>query len=125
VTRYDASNPRHEATPTARFWDWQDAGWVKLSIRPGRTLRRCTGGPHEEGYSYTAEAWEHDGDGVHYRRTTWGVDCDGRHESHAEAYCPLADLAAVSSLDGADPYRPDWQHGESHQRDHTAEAAGY
>ncbi len=130
MTRYDASNPRHETPPTARFWDWTDGCWVKLSIRPGAALHRTTGGPHEEGYSYTAEQWHHTGTGVRYERYTWGRDCDGRHESSAEAYCPLADLAAVllNSQDGLGTEairRPDWQPGESYQRDHTAEAAGY
>ena len=98
---------------------------MKLSIRPGQTLHRDTGGPCDEGYSYTHESWHNAGTGVVYTRDTSGRDCDGHHESGAQAWCPMTDLRAVSSLDGTEPYRPDWQHVVGHQRDHAAEAAGY
>jgi hypothetical protein len=124
MTRYDASNPRHEATPTARFWTFHRDGWVKLSIRPGASLTALTGGRHDEGFSYTAETFENTGCGVAYQWATWGLDCDGRHESGGGAYCPIPDLTATPA-DTFGPARPDWQQTRRHQRDHAAEAAGY
>lgn len=131
MTRYDASNPRHEATPTARFWDWCGDGWVKLCIRPGATLTRTTGGPHDEGYSYTAEEWTNVGVGVIRTRETWGRDCDGRYEDGTTAFCPMTHLAA-RPMDGPDSPSgnagisvPEWTYTAEHRRDHAAEAAGY
>ncbi|HVL15826.1 MAG TPA: hypothetical protein VM529_24860 [Gemmata sp.] len=124
---------QRETVPTARFLVWENDQWVKISLRPGQSLTRDVGGPTEEGYSWESTTWTHTGQGVAQEYSSGGRDCDGRHEYHSESYCPLEDLAArdatVENYDGTTSHAgvmaPDWQHGGSIRRDHTAEAAGY
>lgn len=116
--------------PNARFWEWVNGGWVKLTIRPDQGLQRYTFQRTDEGWSAEWEAWEHDGAGVHARYMTEGVDCDGRSEYHADSYCPLGQLAAVESYHDWDEVGPRhavpaWERGVVGQRDYTAEVAGY
>ena len=117
-------------TPNARFWVYHPSGsWVKLTLRPGQRVELHSGQRTEEGYSCEAETFEHDGAGVAHSWCTWGMDCDGRHEDGGERYCPLAHLRSREPvLDGPDTVGvmlPEWAPGESWQRDHSAEAAGY
>lgn len=122
-------------TPNARFWVWENDGWIKLTLKPGQTLRWVSGGSTDEGYSNDYHSWEYD--------TEEGVviadyanesrDCDGRHSYHATSNCLIGDLQALPPVT-ADPEnyvdeipvpRPDWRRGASSQRDHYAEAMGY
>jgi hypothetical protein len=115
----------------ARFWVWHLGGWVKLTLRPDQQLETCHGDTHEEGYSCESVRWTHEADHVRQEWSTWGRDCDGRHESNGKSVCPLAQLKArdleAESEDAANTgiFVPDWKHGEMTHRDHTAEAAGY
>lgn len=117
--------------PNARFWVWECDGWVKLTLKPGQTLRYCYGGPHEEGYSYSEQEFEYDADEmvVISRYTNNSRDCDGPLDYRSESHCRIDELQAEPP-DTDDPYgprpaRPNWQKGESCQRDHYAEAMGY
>lgn len=114
------------ADRTARFWTHVNGGWVKLSVRWDRDLRVCYGGPCDEGYSYSQTTWKHTGDGVREEWQDWGRDCDGRHESGGERFAPLDQLADITTDDvTGGPRIPNWTLADRHQRDYTAEAAGY
>ena len=86
-----------------------------------KPLSWATGGPDDEGWS--AEGWTVSHEGDHVRLEWWsdGSDCEGR-----------LSRGGVSVWDG-ETYRkghdgtfvPAWQAEGSHQRDYTAEAAGY
>lgn len=108
---------------TARFWDWVNGGWVKITLRAGQVLSRTYGGPTDEGYSRTWERWEFDGAEVEYECCTEGRDCDGRHESGCTVVAWVSELAI--RIEGHALPIPNWRKESAHQRDHTAEAAGY
>ena len=46
---------------TARFWIWNN-GPVKLTIRPGQTLRHTSFSEDEEGWSSREDEWTNDGE---------------------------------------------------------------
>ena len=123
-----------------RLWTWADGGPVKLTLRPGQSLRWSYGGPHEEGYCWTMHTWTHTNDpvmGVIEVIETRGRCCDGPHESYGKYWCPASQLRSgpLMHLDKHDEYgepiplpnsnRPTWQALKTSQRDHYAEAAGY
>lgn len=117
-----------------RFWVYGPDGWVKLTLKPGRCLTHRSGGPDEEGWSYTTITWSHQGDHLTYEQQTSSQDCDGRMDRyHAATATRLEDY-----YDHHDPKtneyqqqgrlvgpRPVWEDHESSQRDHAAEAMGY
>jgi hypothetical protein len=107
----------------ARFWSWQDGGWVKLTLRPGESLSHHTYRVTDEGYSARSSTWTHTGGCVELACEDSGRDCDGTVESWREMACPLADLGARFGHDGT-PI-PEWQETSARQRDHSAEAMGY
>lgn len=108
---------------TARFWIWWN-GPVKLSIRPGQTLRHGSFSEDDEGWSSRWEEWTNDGEKVVSRVATDGRDCDGRLATSWEGVCPLDRLAA-RFFDEDGIFYPDWEQTDSRQRDYAAEAAGY
>ena len=111
-------------TRNARFWISYGEAWVKITLKPGQTVAFCTGGETDEGYSCTAEEYEHTGDVVERRVTSWGRDCDGRHEYSGDDCCPLDNLRAwPSHCDTV--LLPEWEHLDHSQRDYAAEAMGY
>jgi hypothetical protein len=117
----------------ARFWIWYQPGdcWVKLTLKPGQSLSVTWGGPHEEGYSYSAETYEFDGQDVICECTTQACDCDGRLDTRVDLICHLDDLRSrdVFADSGLEDSRgilaPEWNKVTAFQRDYTAEAAGY
>lgn len=113
---------------TARFWTYHH-GYVKISLRPGQTLNHTAGGIHEEGWWSESTTWRHDGDTVVCQHATDGADCDGRLSTHNETFCPLDRLTAREPFDRdglpARAMLPEWERGESGQRDYAAEAMGY
>lgn len=115
----------------ARFWEYVNDGWVKLTLRPEQTLRHVQGGRDEEGWSVRAEAWEYDGTSVVGVYSSDGTDCDGRlqtEESYLAWVCELKARPPVDEGPGlvAIPVpRPEWRRCQCRQRDFTAEAAGY
>lgn len=110
-------------TRNVRFWDWVNGGWVKITLAPDATLSRRTGGPDREGWWYTAETWAYDrADGtVTYTSFTESRDYDGRIDSYTEFVVPTDELNYRADR----PAHPNWRRTEFHQRDYTAEAAGY
>jgi len=118
-------------TKNARFWTWENDGWVKLTLRPGQSLTYVAGGTHDEGWSRDYTEWRHDGNVVVCEYESDGADCDGRFQHGGVLECSLDSLATVPAYEGGTfagvvITRPDWQKaGFDWQRDHTAEAAGY
>ncbi len=59
------------------------------------------------------------------------TDCDGRHHSGNDSECLIANLRAVDAFEQFEMAEnrgimaPLWDRVGSHQRDYTAEAAGY
>ena len=120
-----------------RFWVFWNGGFVKITLKPGQRLDAASGGPTEEGYSYTSESWEHCGDHVECSAASDGADCDGRHSSYQEYHCRMRDLRRGGDRwDRVESWTrgesrpkliqvPDWMPGEYRQRDYSAEAMGY
>lgn len=114
--------------PNARFWVYERGGWVKITLRPGQSLSVCTGGDADEGYHWEAVRWLHEGTHVTCEYTTWGRDCDGRHEYHSVRACKLGELKGMDHEDPESGERlalPVWERADESQRDYSAEAAGY
>lgn len=129
----------------ARFWQWLNGGWVKITLRPGQTLTHATGGETEEGWSFEGRNWHHDGDAITSTVSQESLDCDGRFDASFAFKCPLGDLrardmhaeeqerAVAQEKDPTLPYfnesigifAPDWERLNASQRDHEAERAGY
>lgn len=110
----------------ARFWDTGPLGNpVKITLRPGQSLRHSHGGRTDEGWTWNETTWMHEGDRVYCAYLNLGADCDGRHD-HGGNYQAALDRLAAGYRD-ADGYAfPDWRaDGDEWFRDHTAEAAGY
>lgn len=121
--------------PNARFWTWENGGWVKLTLKPGQTLRYCKGAPDEEGWWWFGQEFEYDTDEcvIVSRYSSAACDCDGPIERYSESECPLSDLQARPP-EPADPEwgteeipvpRPEWRKVSASQRDYYAEAMGY
>lgn len=120
-------------TPNARFWEFLNGGWVKITLRPDQRVTVYSGGPCDEGYHWKRESWTHEGDHVAYRWATDSKDCDGRYQDDGKLCCALADLRARDALDPELPdatiaphrWLPVWGRARRSFRDFTAEAAGY
>ena len=117
----------YQSPPNARFWTWLNGDYVKITLRPGQSLTHYSGGPCEEGWSYEAETWEHDGD---YVISTWAMeakDCDGRIDRLYCCRCKVSELNPGYEYELASTVQamPHWEDGSSSQRDYAAEAMGY
>lgn len=119
--------------PNARFWTWENGGWVKLTIKPGQTLRWSDARQTDEGHCWEACEWEHCGDYVECRYSCGGSDCDGPMEQYTDLECPLSELQARPPEPAAPEWgteeipvpRPEWRKVSASQRDYYAEAMGY
>jgi hypothetical protein len=123
-------NDLRQAVPTARFWQWVNGDWVKLSLRAGESRTWSRFWHTQEGWSSEGARWTHSGDRVTRQSATDGTDCDGRHEWAGEDECPLDQLAAYKIEAGGifawvPPGIPEWRVIGARHRDHFAEAAGY
>ena len=115
-----------EAQPNARFWAWVNMDYVKIILKPNQVLSHVEGGPTDEGWSYHATCWDHEGDRVTREYTSNACDCDGRLDRYYESECLLEDLRGGSkSLVDEAIVLPKWQRVSASQRDHEAERAGY
>lgn len=110
----------------ARFWIYWNGTWVKITLRPGERTTVWRGGQTEEGYEQESETYyfTEDGEQVIQELNSWGRDCDGRYERGGTVTCDVYRLRTVTRKGCPYPL-PDWQYVDSHQRDHSAEAAGY
>jgi hypothetical protein len=119
--------------PNARFWTFENDSWVKVTLRVGQTLDWGRTSRDEEGASFAACRWTHQGAGVRLDWQTGGRDCDGYSESAGSVFAPVGLLAvcacgyeAPEQHGGRTMLRPDWQRvGDTVRRDDSAEAAGY
>lgn len=64
----------------ARFWTHMSNGVVKLTVKPGETLRWHSFERHDEGWSSEAHEWSSDGYTLFHSVTIESRDCDGRHD---------------------------------------------
>lgn len=127
--------------PNARFWHYSSgAGYVTLTLRPGKAITIRSGGPTDEGFSYTTETYEYDVDEnrIIYTAECNARDCDGPLDRVYISACQLdmlhaRDLSQVFDASNwpeehkacAGIFMPEWQKLSSSQRDAYAEAAGY
>lgn len=115
----------------ARFWVWHNGGWVRLSMVEGDVLETSTGDDTDEGYQCESVVWTHEGDVIRQEYTSWGRDCDGRHEYSCTMIAKIDQLAArdletdEESTEFAGIFLPIWEKESSGQRDYAAEAMGY
>lgn len=113
----------------ARFWVFENDAWVKLTLRPGQTLRWEQCQDTDEGYSYRSVRWSHHGELVVRYTDDGGRDCDGRHETRSTDECPLGELQSVAcDLDDGRgvTMRPDWREAQPTEAyDEYAQSAGY
>jgi len=120
-----------------RFWVWHngvgesEGSWVKITIPEGESRCIASGGPHDEGYSWTWERYRNDGDALRLESDTESRDCDGPHHHSIDLECLILD----GQLDTETHPNPDyaapngqrlrWERTDERQRDYFAEAAGY
>jgi hypothetical protein len=114
----------------ARFWDYCNGTWTKITLRPGQLLHWHHYQDTDEGFSAITRAWEHNGLSIHYCEMSKARDCDGLFEDVHECCAPLDKLAAKDPYTepGAapEPFKvPQWMDMGGSHRDHQAEAAGY
>jgi len=110
----------------ARFWTTGAQGNpVKITLRPGETLRHYRFSRDEEGWSSASDCYYHAGDHIECEWTTDGVDCDGRLSRAGVSICAISDLAAGYKDAEAGVTWPDWKAERESQRDYAAEAMGF
>ena len=94
---------------TARFWTYHNGSYVKLSIKPGKSLNHHAGGPDEEGWWSCGQVWENDGEEVTWGHYRDGADCDGRLSQASISMCRVADLKArPAETEPASGFRIGW-----------------
>src|SRR5262245_25773554 len=116
----------------ARFWDWINGDWVKITLKPGQLIRSRSYRRNEEGWDLLEQAWCLCSDG--FVRNSWrfqSKDCNGRYDSGGGMQCHVMrlkqkdqyEIAPCASHRGI--LTPDWRglKGSHWQRDHSAEAA--
>ncbi len=106
----------------ARFWEWINDDWVKITLKPGQVLEWSQGYPTEEGWHRESRLWSHEGKQIRYYGQTDGVDCDGRLTNNYEF------VAKINELDTrvrGDYTLPKWTEVASSQYDQFAQMAGY
>lgn len=123
--------------PNARFWEFVNMEWVRITLRPGQKLAWRLGGRHDEGWTREFTQFEYVAE-VDVQRPMIicfheedGTDCDGRmtrrslHEcvlEHLDFQDPVPGRAGDS---GIPVPRPRWVARDQDIRDYAAEAAGY
>ena len=70
---------KQQANKTARFWEWLNGGWVKISLRPGQKLTHFAYEDTDEGWSAASRTWENMNGYVEREYHCDSRDCDGRH----------------------------------------------
>lgn len=113
----------------ARFWAFQNLGWVKITLRPGQSLQWGKSYDNGEGWSWESCRWTHSGSFVLREYGSGGTDCDGRSSSSGEDCCDFDRLQSVPSfVEFGRPavLRPDWQESAPVRcYDQFAQMAGY
>ncbi len=108
----------------ARFWTWINGDWAKITLRPEQSLEHYTCAAHDEGWSSEATVWYYNTETKEIERETThdGRDCDGRMTTEYDCFCPVAQLR---DRECDKLMVPQWERGNSRQRDYSAEAMGY
>ena len=129
---------------TIRIWTRHNDSWARIPVSES-PIHLDSGGPHEEGYSYTRESFWIDGPWLYVESSTNARDCDGRLDSSSEHRAPLFYELRVETGPNKDRYPaympvyalrtdeyapPDgrgiqWERVDSSQCDYSAEAMGY
>ena len=107
----------------ARFWVWWQDGWVKIKLKPGRTLEFNRHERHDEGHSFECCRYTHDGLEIGMESTSGGRDCDGYSENRYDAVCPIDRLCAVTAQDGTKV--PEWRDEKTSVYDQYAQLSNY
>lgn len=108
----------------ARFWTYYKGSVVRLTVEEGKELVLSSGGPTDEGYSYTTDTfWVRDGY-LHNRVERSSCDCDGPLYSTNNYRAALTELND-SWNDYVQVYYPSWERMCGWQRDVYAEKMGY
>jgi len=112
----------------ARFWEWLNGNPVKITLKPGQSLRWGQWRRTEEGYHQESLRWFYPDwlptPCIGLEMATDGRDCDGRLSTYTELTCDLEELMANHNRhSGLD--MPNWHRVSARQRDYQAEAAGY
>src|SRR5262245_13524241 len=101
---------------TARFWIWHNDGWVRMKITDrDQAFEVVSGGPNEEGFSYTYQRFWIEGDCVFREVVTDARDCDGPLETYDIYRAYGTELECERGDDNH--RRPKWEHLEGHRRD--------
>lgn len=119
----------------ARFWEWINGDWVKLTLRPQQEVSWFRGDSTEEGWESTALSWTNDGEVVRCYQERRALDCDGRFDRSSEFECAICNLHSRGLADtiyGDERTEfektvtlPEWREVNYSQRDYSAEAMGY
>lgn len=116
---------------TARFWEFINGTWVKLSLKVGQSVKHVHHSRDEEGYSLEVNRWTHAENGFVFNAFFMeGTDCDGRVTRGGELRCHVEKLKARERVwhdpdPDAPKLIPKWEKVEAFNRDYSAEAAGY
>ena len=131
-----------EGLVNARFWEWINGSFVKITLRPGQTLRWHHGEQTEEGWASIDEEWHYNerGNEIVNRCEEDERDCDGRFQTTSKSTCDLNFLREgyqPRCLEEPDQYSPveveaaqgvifpKWIKRRAGQRDFEAEKMGY
>lgn len=115
----------------ARFWEWINGGWVKLTLRRGQCLAHHTHRTTDEGWESKTNLWFYCNDFVTNTWVNRSKDCDGRLDSGGSVSCHVMGLRkrdmwmAIEASENRGIFSPDWKKVDGWQRDHAAEAMGY
>lgn len=123
---------KKRTTITARWWQYVDCGWVKLSLRDGETIRWSESHATDEGWSESAEEWTRIGNTIYRWYRNAGRDCDGLLIHEGTLTADIDDLRAIEPDDEfGKPYLPagtmlpDWRRSSRSCYDEYAAMAGY
>jgi hypothetical protein len=116
----------------ARFWDYCNGTWTKITLRPGQLRQWHEYHPTDEGFSATKRYWDYNEERgiVHFCEVSKARDCDGLFERVHECCARLDELAVKTPYtdpgEEPKPFKvPHWTDLGGSQRDHSAEAMGY
>ena len=115
----------------ARFWEWHNNDWVKITLFPGQTLATYRKWRTDEGYREEWNDWTLEDGVVHRVYGSSEKDCDGKVSDHCHQVCSVEDLHDPNQPerdtwhDGKRITFPAWSRYSIGQRDYSAEAAGY
>ena len=117
----------------ARFWEYVNGEWIKITVKPGQSLAWSQGGPNEEGWNMEGFRFRYIDDAIRADYWSDGRDCDGRMSDSSSFTCPISRLQVRKpNVFGGEVYGPEdgsllpaWDKLDSQHRDYSAEAAGY